>query len=363
MLSDVTKKYDPEMMKLISSFHNTLNRNSISIKDLNEMAERLVELYKGGHYSYIKSILFPETYHPARIPTIFPVPSSAFQYHLTGNFVTNSSGNVAMVWNPVFFQENQATGAIYSTFFVNLDNALVGNISNNNFNAVEVGYNTLPKSLYGSFKVVSASIVVSYIGRLDSSAGVIGIGIGLNNQSGIGTPALIGAADSGSQIFGNFLLVDNLYYSSRSSAVNGCRGIYFPIDQKYLNFLSIYTGVANTTGGVLANTFLNGFYFVVYAQNVPSQGNVPVLRADMYVNVECVVQPAFANFIPTELPNASNIDVLNEIGNTIKGNPNFVTSSTSDVPGTDRNEIGNLDNIARKFVGDYPSINQIQRMV
>lgn len=361
--------YDKNLLRWVSDMHSKLNKDQIDMKEIGKLAEYIQHLQSDKKNIYIDAILYPETVIGARIPTVFPVPSSAFQIHLNTTLSTGADGNIAWVWNPVFMQDaGLGTGvASYTSYFVNNSGTLaapIGSSSNNNFFAKGIGYDSLPAGVYGSYKLVSASLVLSYIGRIDASSGVICAAIGLNNQSNIGGPAIVGNGsnvDAASAIFGNFNLIDNLFYASRSQAINGTRSIYFPIDAKYLNFYQIATSTAAVS---LNLTHVNGFYFCGYGSGLPA--STACLRADFYINIETVVQPSFANYVPSDIPTYAEKDVLKEASQMIQGNPKLVTQTSSDIPGAGSGmNIGALDTLEKlgysESVRHIPDIRELNK--
>ena len=353
------------LMNWIVNMHNVLNRDRINLTDVGALVDSLKHLSDDARDDYLATLLYPESVSGKKIPTLFPIPTSTFQMHLTcggGTFQkTNNSGNIAWTWNPAFLLEN--TGTNITPFFLNTDTSLNGNGASNFFLGQDIGYNSLPTGIYGSYRVVSASIVVSYIGRMDIVSGVIGMGIGLNN-SGVATPAAINAVDAASGNFSNFLQIDNLYYSERTQAANGTRAIYFPIDDRYTNFNPVYNSTAVGPPSVLANTFVSGFYFAGYAQGLPPATNC--LRFDLYINFESIVTSNYNNFIPSSTSNASSINAINEASVITNQKADKIVLGSSDIPGSgpgDVSSAGMISKLASKSNDGYlPSVDVIKKM-
>lgn len=321
---------DPKVAAWLVDMHNTLSKDRIDIKNVDNLLNILKHYLEDSKDDYINTILYPETVMYKKIPTLFPIPSATFQMHFyyTG-ITTNTSGNFAWTWNPYFLQDASATE--FSTFHVNVDNSLTGSASSNFFSAVSLNYNQIPINVYGSFRVVSASVIISYVGRMDNVSGVLGAGVGLNN-AGVGTPTVI--AGLGVATFAQFVQVDNLYFKEKTQCANGLRMCYFPIDDKYTYFLPLNSNVA--PGSTLANTYNTGFYFAGYGQGLQPQ-TAGMIRFDFYVNYECLVQPQFNNFIPSSPGNSSNISAIQTASDLIQSTPDLIVKSGSDIPGSNVN--------------------------
>jgi hypothetical protein len=354
---ELIKKTDKKVLDLLVNMHTAINRDKLDLYELDNLFKAMQHMQEDAKEYYINSLLYPEVSMGCKLPTLFPIPSSAFQMHFVATGIpTNSYGNLGWTWNPYFLQDAAATTA-YSTFFVNTSGTYQGGAPDNNFNAQLISYNQIPSGVYGSFRVVSASIVVSYIGRMDIVSGTIGMGIGLNN-SGVAPPLGSGAPDPQSAIFGVTAQVDNLYFKERTPAANGIRGIYFPIDDKYTYFLPLNT--LTGPGATLTNCYNTGFYFAGYANGLPA--STVSLRFDMYVNYEAMVIPGFNNFIPTTPGNSSSIDVMQTAANVINENKLKVLHAGSDTADMATNiaSVGVLRSLAES--DQFPGIAEINRV-
>jgi len=310
---------------------------------LNSVMECYNEMQKDYQEEYLNVLFNPERQANAKIPSLFPVPSSSFLSHQQVSITTNASGNVAFTWNP-FFLQDAASGANQSTFFVNNNSTLTGSSSNDNFFSTDIGYNQLPGGLYSQYRVVGASVVVTYTGRMDIVSGVIGLGIGLNQYA---APNIVTTGkDVSSQVFGNFNLIDDLYFAKRTQAVNGCRAIYFPLDSKFLQFTPMATATAGS-GSV------NGFYFAFYGANLPASS--PCLRVDFYIQYECTVRPEFNGYLTQSPGQYSNKNWLEATSQIIHKNPNMVTQTTSEVPDNVAG-VGGFMDFATKLLGGAKKI-------
>jgi len=204
---------------------------------------------------------------------------------------------------------------------------------------------------------------------MDIASGVLGIGVGLNDN-GVAVPSSVPVpvADAQSTIFSNFTQVDNLYFKERTQAPNGCRAIYFPVDDRYTYFLPLNT--ATGPGATLVNTYNTGFYFAGYGQGINNTGsnNLNSIRFDFYVNYEALVQPQYNNFIPSTPANPSGIDAIKTASDLIASSPNLVTKDSSDIPALGKYDVGSFGALSRLTGGGnsetiLPDINVIRKAI
>lgn len=347
---------DKKILGWVSDLHGALNKDRINLKELDSLVKALEHMADDAREDYINTLLYPETVFGKKIPTLFPIPTSTFQLHLVGPAIaTSSNGHLAWTWNPVFLQDQTIPG--WGTFYVNNDTNLTGSASSNQFKLQDIQYNQIPGGLYGNFRVVSASVVVTYIGRMDIVSGVLGIGIGLNN-SGVATPQAVATTppvDAASAIFGNFLQVDNLFFSERTQAANGVRAIYFPIDDRFTNFLTMPTSAGTVPGG-----FVPGFYFAGYAQGLPQGASS--LRFDFYINFEAIVTPQYNNFIPQSTSPSSDFKAIEAASLLTTRNKDKLTTPSSDIPGSniDISSGGMVAKLAKETT-ELPNIDVIRK--
>ena len=362
--SSLVANSDKNLLEWVTSMHSAMNRDKLDLREVGGLVEALQHLTNDAKDDYINTLLYPETVSGKKIPTLFPIPSTTFQLHLIGpSILTNASGNLAWTWNPTFLQDSSAT--TNSTFYVNNDVSLDGSSASNYFKSYNIGYNQLPANIYGSYRLVSASIIVTYIGRMDIVSGVLGSGIGINN-SGVAAPTVPTTVDANSATFSNFLQIDNLFFKERTQAANGVRSIFFATDDRYTNFLPVYNGTGGNPGSTLSNTYVSGFYFAGYAQGLPAA--TINLRFDFYLNYEAIVTPQYANFIPTNVESSNGTDIIQSASLLTQQKRELIVTPSADIPGTDRMDIGagNLISKLVKQAGNQeqlPAVEVIKKMI
>lgn len=285
MSNELVDKYDKKMLQWLVNFHGALNKDQINIDEVSNLLELLKHISSEDADKYIFSLLYPESSY-AKIPTPFPVPTSEVRDHLTFTLTTSSpdstlnfpGGNFAFVYNPFYVCDLANT--TNATFYLNTNASMAGTSANDNFVCRDIGQSSLPAGMYSSYRLVSASVTVNYIGRMDIVSGTIGCGVGFNSVAPIGTVGTSKAQDAA--VYCNFNLIDDSYFSQRTQSINGLRMIYFPLDSTYSNFYRMGTGC-------------NGFYFVCYGQGLPASS--ACIRLDIYLNYEFTVNPAYSSYV------------------------------------------------------------------
>lgn len=297
---NVLQNYDKDLLSWLVRMYNALSRDPISLLEVSDIVGTLRQLLQIQTDEYINAILYPEAIKYAKIPSLFPIPTASFQTHFQISLITNATGQIAFTWNPWYMQDAGLTTA-FSTFFVNNNNTLNGSATNNNFASTDIGYTQMPTGIYSQYRVVGASCVVTYTGRMDIVSGIVSIGVGMS-QIANPQPSAAATVDPTSAIFGNFNLVDELPFSKQTQAINGARAIYFPIDNNMQEFAQIPTGSGITTAAqMLVNTYYKtGFYIAFYGNGLPISSQC--LRVDFFLDFEMTVAPTFNNYIPQAYP-------------------------------------------------------------
>ena len=274
-LAEQISYYDKKLLSYIVGLHNSLRGDKINLNEVGSLIDAITHMKKESEKEYMTSLLYPESSRGSKIPSPIPVPSSSFQLHSSQILATNASGNLAIMFNPFYLESVSAN----STVFVNNNANLTGNASSPHFTATNFGQ-TIP-AVYGEYRVVSASIVIKYIGRLDVVQGVIGGAVVFDN--GVSQTAL-GAINPNLSRYGDYNLAMDAYYTQENLTLNGMRILYFPLDNTYEQYQPMGTGV-------------NGFGMFAYVYGgVPS---ATAYKVDIYVNYECLPDAAFLNYMPT----------------------------------------------------------------
>ena len=198
---NITKTLDQNDIKFLnhlSRLYMELKNSKLDITQIKENVDALQQFNSTQQYDYLKNLLYPEKCKGVKIPTPIPVPSCSFQLHNCLTLSTNSSGNLGILFNPFFlynnniqskqFSTNNETESVnltyLSTLYVNNNDTLRGSASDVNWDPISIGQMLPP--VYDQYRLVSASVVVKYIGRLDIASGVIGGAIVFDELDGIG---------------------------------------------------------------------------------------------------------------------------------------------------------------------------------
>ena len=338
IIDDIKKSIDDSDMILITKLNNlrtSLNSDEINVKSVNQQIKDIAKYDQIQNFDYLSNMLRPEKARGSKIPSQIPIPSCSFQLHNSIALKTNSSGNLAFIMNPFFLADKSALGQlvdgpenhVYMTKFlssawVNNDDSLTGASANDKW--VPVDFGQVIPSVYNQYRLVSASLVVKYIGRLDNVQGMIGGAIIYNNAITFGGKLYDSQSAEGEydpnndgtftvleelSKYGNFDLAQDSFYHSENMTLEGVRALYFPIDnsyEEYVNCISKTTGVGvNDLGDdkfefqATKEILRGGFQWFFYATNAPP--STSCFRFDIYCNFECLPNAEFLNYMPISL--------------------------------------------------------------
>lgn len=340
----IIDKYDTKLMNYLVDIYNNLGGDKIDIDSLENSLDALNKLKQKQEYNYLANLLKPEQAKGSKIPSPIPVPSAAFQLHNSVTLSTNNLGNLAIVFNPFFLYDNTTgsannpipinydntylgTAAEYTTanflssFWVNKSADLTGNMQGQGtWEPVNIGQG-IP-NVYDQYRLVSASVVVKYIGRLDIVSGVIGgaiifdespyigLGGGSMRKSGGGTQANYNSISPNLSKYSNFDLAMDSFYHQENLCLEGCRELYFPIDNTFEEYMKLsntttisvapYLNTENVMNNVLLKSdqdyYKSGFNYMIYVLGAPA--NTACFKIDIYCNFECLPNAEFLNYMP-----------------------------------------------------------------
>lgn len=184
MLFSTMDQYDKRLLNYLAQIYHGLSGEVMDLKEVKTAVDALQKYNQKSECKYLYNLLYPETAKGCKIPSPMPVPSCAFQLHNSINLTTNSLGNVCAMFNPFFLydsnpviQSSSSAGIAFtsnflSSLWVNNSATLNGAVADSNFSPVSISQ-VIP-AVYNSYRLVSASVTVKYIGRLDHTAGVVG---------------------------------------------------------------------------------------------------------------------------------------------------------------------------------------------
>lgn len=337
--------YDKKMLNYLVGMYNNLSSEKINIDELENSIDVLTKLKGKQEYCYLSNLLKPETAKGSKIPSPIPVPSAAFQLHNSVTVSTNDKGNLAIVFNPFFLYDSNTgssnnllplnydntyigekaayvSAGFLSSFWLNNDTGLTGNSQNQGYwTPINIGQG-IP-NVYDQYRLVSASIVVKYIGRLDIVSGVIGGAIvfdenqyiGLGNgrfykESGEISDTGVTTTNPSLSKYSNFDLAMDSFYHQENLCLEGCRELYFPIDNTFEEYMKLsnnnilsfspYLNTQTVFNNILLTSdqdyYKSGFNYMIYVLGAPASSSC--FKIDIYCNFECLPNAEFLNYMP-----------------------------------------------------------------
>lgn len=282
-LTQILDEYDKAFLSYLVRMGHALSGNEINLHDVKNTLEAIETLKKSQDQEYLKSMVYPERAKNAKIPSAFPIPSASFQLKSSINLTPNSSGNACLLINPFFLAEERVSPTAQMTsIYLNNHSTLTGSAANNNFIPIDGGQ-FVPPNVYDQYRLVSASVVVKYIGRLDTVQGLIGGSIIFDDK-------LSGTSVSNTVVpslakYGNFNMLQDAYFWQEFYSIHGMRELYFPLDITFEQYHDL-------------DKSKDGFGFALYLLTSTSS-NSPTIKIDLFFNFECLPTIDFLNFMPT----------------------------------------------------------------
>lgn len=383
-------KYDATMLSYLARLYEALNGEKLDFTNVKNAVDALAKFNKKAEYNYLNNLLHPEKCKGVKIPSPIPVPSCSFQLHNCVTLTTNASGNLAFIFNPFFLGNSddltmdftypggaQITKANYlSTLWVNNNNTLTGHEPNTNWAPVNIGQ-CIP-AVYDQYRLVSASIVIKYIGRLDITSGVIGGAIIYDDNKSIGanftvldtggTETNFNSSGRAFAKYGNFDLAMDSFYHQENLCLEGMRELYFPLDNSYEEYtklaragdITVMELQPSGTGFYINDTdvYKSGFNQFVYVLGAPPSS--ACFKVDIYCNYECLPNASFLNYLPLSM-NASSISNI-EKKNAISVVQQKPIMSTKDSTALTIQEPSIWEKLKKKFSNSLPGIGKLLSM-
>lgn len=338
---------DRQMLGYVARLYEALNGEKLDFTKINNAVDALQAYNSKNEYRYLNNLLHPEKCKGVKIPSQIPVPSCSFQLHNCITVRTNSLGNLAIMFNPFFLGkfpdalgDKIPAGQVHVTntddlysfsagynfltsFFINNDDSLTGNAPNTNWSNVNIGQ--LIPAVYDQYRLVSASVVVKYIGRLDTTSGVIGGSVVFDESTQVGGRFFTESQrEAGGDVtrgvfnnvpeflykYGNFDLAMDAFYHQENLCLQGMRCLYFPVDPSYEEYTRLMNanliqvsgkyGDLDTFKAVSTEDYLkNGFNNFIYVMGAPA--NTACFKIDIYCNFECLPSSSFLNYLPLSM--------------------------------------------------------------
>lgn len=319
----------------------SLNQNTLNLKSIRQQIIELQKFKDVENYNYLNGLLYPRENKGCKIPSQIPIPSCSFQLRSTFRFSPSNYGNFLGIINPFFLYDIDALGKTYSYTFtysgvtktINMQSKdfstyffgrgdSIGITENKNLYLSSRDINQGIPGVYDQYRLVSAELDLSYAGPIEEATGTIGGAIVYNQKQTIGahfrnitdsSPAEIGSVRYGNEYF-TFQSIRDEIYSTENSALSGLRLLYFPVDNRYENYIKLFDGTIGSmtqarpdlnrrdANAILNPSYFNaGFNWIFYVQNGSKKTNS--YRVDLYCNFECLPTAKMMNYCPVSTCN------------------------------------------------------------
>ena len=341
--------YETIFLNYIKRLYEAINGETINFDSTENAINGLMKFLAKQEYNYLNILLYPEKIKGMKIPSPIPIPSCCFQLRCSIDLQPNSSGNLAIMFNPYFLGDREHFSSpfnvdvdtdkpyafsrgSYTTFFYNNHNSLNGKSSNSFWTMQNIGQE-IP-NVYDQYRLVSACMVVKYIAKMDNVSGVIGSAIVFNETNELG--GLVVAIDENTHTsiemnfmpkmlnqYGNFDLAMDSFYHQESYCLEGTRVLYFPLDKSYNEYTKILNSQLTSIKGRIRNKvfegtytanetyYKSGFWQMVYVMGAAKSAN---FKIDIYCNFECLPNAKFMDYLPQSINNNYNdIDIKKAI--------------------------------------------------
>ena len=268
------------LLRYLIEMHSVITKDEIDLSKFKNIVEAIIELKRVQEGEYLEALVRPEKSRGCKIPSSIPIPSSSFQLKQSFYVSTNALGNACIIVNP-FFLTSDGRSSVY----MNNDASLTGTTQSDHFKAINAGQ-SIP-NVYNKYRLVSASMVAKYVGRLDIVQGLIGGAIVFDQHI---THSAIGDTNSALAKYGDYNLAQDAFFQQENYSMQGIRELYFPLD---VTFEEYHNSGASK----------DGFGMLIYILGAPPSSNI--YKVDLFFNMECLPDVTFLNYIPTSISPAS----------------------------------------------------------
>ena len=385
---------DLNLVKEVGDLYMNLDNKKVDFNRIENNVKNLSKFCKNQKYDYLNNLMYPENCKNVKIPTPIPIPSCSFQLHNCVTVQPNTKGNLAILFNPFFLYSNSllskdlqvpayggseaGTGRLewLSSFFLNNSVSLDGNGFDDTWDPINIGQG-IP-DVYDQYRLVSASITLKYIGRLDIVSGVVGGAIVFDDNPSLAGRLSKGGGSSlmhpqGLGKYGNFDLAIDSFYHQENLTLEGIRELYFPLDNSYEEYLKtdisdkieIKVGVTGNTGGLQCATtslepdsYRSGFNYLIYVLGAPYNGP-SYFKVDIYCNFECLPKPEFLNYLPISM-NAKGLASPEKANCIAKIQEKPIFKANGEDEDTKEDAMPNIwHKLKKKFKDGFPSFRKI----
>lgn len=271
----------------------------------------------GYDVAYVASVLDPEGSEAAvRIPEAFGRPSTTARITESINITsTVTNGHLAFLWKPNHIFNSLGNPTLYYIDSVTGEKVNINAMTSAMMSAnpqLTNGRNFANVAVW--HRLVSASIVIKYIGRLDESAGMLSAALIPETIIGTGTVNMQN-------------LVRDGYFHYSGRAQDGIKCIYMPMDNADLEYKKSGVWFDPDT-----ETTEKHLYYII-GWGLPK--GVTVLSADCVYNIEYVPDMDHNDLVSTGHSQSSSVDSsLAVLSNATKGNQVVIGDAGSVKNGT-----------------------------
>lgn len=280
-LQNLLDESDKKFLEYLIKMHGVISKDQIDLSKFRDVVEGLESLKKTQEHEYYSTLVRPEKTRGSKIPSQMPIPSSSFQLKQAVYITTNTSGNASLIINPYYLGSNAS--ANLSSIYLNNAATLAGNATDANFLPITASQAIPP--VYNLYRLVSASVVAKYVGRLDIVQGLIGGAI-IFDQGITATATTSAVANTALSKYGDFNLAQDAFFQQENYVLQGLRELYFPLDNTFEQYQTLGTAKL-------------GFGMLLYVLGAPP--STSCFKVDLYFNIECLPDVSFLNYIPTSL--------------------------------------------------------------
>lgn len=293
------------------------------------------------NYNYLENLLHPETRRDVRVPSIVPIPSCTYKIDNQVIVNTNYRGCLLIRYNPWFLIDDMKgqyiEGKVGPTYYrmINVLSSLLyfreGSMTGETtysppryevvgrFKPCDIGQ-ALKPGVFAKYRLVSASMEVTYVDRVQTSQGIFGGAVVYDEDRSFTGDFHASATFPAPQVetnlydfvvYGNqYTLFDNIRHQqgyTESSCLGGLRFVYGPYDNSCEEFLPTHIEKEELIwDNNLADGLYNPHYLMpkgkanckcfwyVYAYGFPSNSKVAIKVSS---NFECLPTPEYAQYL------------------------------------------------------------------
>lgn len=336
--------FSKNILNYLVDIHSSFSSSKIDLNKIELSLQVLESLIKEIEKHYLFSLVFPE--HPkaknARIPSKFPIPSFTFQQKSQFT-IKPLGGNFQLQYIPQALFDDPTLTTVGSIWIAS-DATLTGTTP------VAVGAYSLNKNDYlllqnavQVYRLVSCTILATYIGSIDAHSGVLGGGVDISFLS-TNTPDVQ---------YSNFSVIDDKMFAMQTIPFNGLKLNYFPKDYVDLNFIR----VNNATVSLANQGIPTHVRMLMYGQNLPKESSI---RVEIIRNFEAIAASGFIDLTNSNsvVADSSKVETDERMGDFAlsmgaKMNENNLVSMPM-------NELKEKENIVRETILDLPTNNDFK---